>query len=103
MTNTSKPPPSDFIPYSDGDLYPPPLHEVDEDPVQTDGTSVFEEPITYHRVHAELNLPQGEENNKVKVLGWSKDDDGNIIGKYDSNPMLNIMVYDVKIPNGSIH
>ena len=39
---------------------------------------------------------------KVKVVGWSKDDDGNIIGKYDINPMLNTMVYDVKFPGGSI-
>ena len=40
--------------------------------------------------------------NKVKVVGRSKDDDGNIIVKYDSNPMLNTIVYDVKIPDGSI-
>ena len=39
---------------------------------------------------------------KVKVVGWSKDDDGNIIGKYYSNTMLNTMVYDVKFPDGSI-
>ena len=40
--------------------------------------------------------------NKVKVVGWSKDDNGNIIGKYDSNPMLNTMVYDVYFPDISI-
>ena len=32
---------------------------------------------------------------KVKVVGLSKDNGRNIIGKYDSNPMLNTMVYDV--------
>ena len=37
--------------------------------------------------------------NKVKVVGWSKGNDGNIIGKYDSNPMLNTMVYDVYFPD----
>ena len=42
MTNTSKPPPSAFIPYSDGDLDPPALHELDEDSIQTDRTTVFE-------------------------------------------------------------
>ena len=40
--------------------------------------------------------------NKLKVVGRFKDDDGNIIGKYDSNPMLNTMVYDVEFPYGSI-
>ena len=39
---------------------------------------------------------------KVKLVGQSKDDDGNIIGKYDSNPILNSMVYDVEFPDGSI-
>ena len=39
---------------------------------------------------------------KVKVVGQSKDDNGNIIGKYGSNPMINTMVYDVKFPDGSI-
>ena len=60
MTNPSKPPPYAFIPYSDGDLYPPSLHEVDEYPVNSDGTAVFEQPITDHCIHAELKLPQGE-------------------------------------------
>ena len=39
---------------------------------------------------------------KVKVIGRSKDNDGNIIGKYDSNPILNNMVYDVEFPDGTI-
>ena len=39
---------------------------------------------------------------KVKVFGQSKDDDGNIIGKYDSNSILNIMVYYVEFPDVSI-
>ena len=47
-----------------------------------------------------LNL--GEEMKIVKVVGWSKADDGNIIGKYDSNPMLNTMVYNFEFPDGSI-
>ena len=60
MTNTSKPPPSSFIPYSDGDLDPPDLHELYENSFQTDGTTVFEEPIMDHLIHPELNLPKGE-------------------------------------------
>ena len=59
MTIPTKPPPSAFIPYSDGDLNPPALHEVDEDPVQPNGTTIFDHPITDHWIYAELNLPQG--------------------------------------------
>ena len=59
MTNPSKPLPSAFIPYFDGDLDPPSLHEVDEDPVQPDGTAIFEQPITDNCIHDELKLPQG--------------------------------------------
>ena len=54
------------------------------------------------QIYASLKLPQGEEMKKAKVVGRSKGEDGNIIGKYDSNPMLNTMVYDFKIPDGSI-
>ena len=42
MTNPSKPPPSAFIPYADGDLDLPALNKVDEYPVHTD--DVFEHP-----------------------------------------------------------
>ena len=56
----------------------------------------------YNWIHDELNLLQGEEMKKLKVVIQSKDDDGNIIGKYGSNLMLNTMVYDVEFPDGSI-
>ena len=59
MTKPSKPPPSAFVPYFDGDLDLPDPHEVDEGPFQPYGTAVFEQPITDHWIHAELNLPQG--------------------------------------------
>ena len=39
---------------------------------------------------------------KVKVVGQSKDDDGNIISKYDIKPMINTMVYDGEVTDGSI-
>ena len=57
MKKRSKPPPSAFILYYNGDLDPPALHEVDEDTVQPDGTAVFEKLTTDHWIRAELNLP----------------------------------------------
>ena len=103
MTKPNKPSPYSFIPYYDGDLDPPALHEVDEDPDQTNGTVVFEHPITNQCIHTELNLHRGEEMKKAKLVGRYKDNYVNIIDKYDSNPMLNTMVYDVDFPDGTIH
>ena len=52
MTQVEKPPPSDYVPYADGELDPAPIHDLDEDPVENDGTAVFEKPITDHLIHA---------------------------------------------------
>ena len=60
MKIPNEPLPSAFIYYFDSDLYPPAINEVDEYPVQTDGTTVFEHPIIDHWIHTEPNLPQGE-------------------------------------------
>ena len=93
---------TEYIPYSDG-VDPDPLHPPsDDDPVNADGTSVFEKPITDYWIHAEVSLPQGENMKSAKVVGQSKDDDGNTVGNYDDNPHLNTMLYDVEFPDGEI-
>ena len=38
----------------------------------------------------------------AKVVGRTKDENGNIIATYDHDPMLNSMVYDVEFPDGEI-
>ena len=58
--------------------------------------------ITDHLIHAELYLPQGEDMKAAKVVGCTKDEDGNIIGTYDYDPMLKSMVYDVEFPDREI-
>jgi len=57
----------------------------DNDPV--DGKfGLFEKPITDQLINTELNLPQGEEYRKARVVGRAKDMNGNIVGEYDENP-----------------
>ena len=58
-----------------------------------DGTAAFEKPITDQWIHAELNLPQGELLRKAKVIGRTKDGNGDVIGSYDPNPFLNALTY----------
>ena len=58
--------------------------------------------MTDHWINLEVGLPQGERNFHAKVIGRSKDADGNINGTYDLNPFANTMVYDVQFPDGQI-
>ena len=102
MSRPTKPNPPDHIPYSDG--VDPDSVELpeDNDPVGPDGTAVFEKPITDQWIHAELNLPQGEQLRKAKVVGRSTDGNGKVTGSYDPNPFLNTLTYDVEFPDGEI-
>jgi len=60
LSSPTKPPASDYVPYADGELDPPPIHELDEDPVDNFGTAVFEKPIMDHLViDAELKYLKG--------------------------------------------
>ena len=102
MSTPSKPLAPDYVPYADGELDPPPIHEIDDDPIENDGTAVFEKPITDYLINAELRLPQGENLEHAKVIGRSKDINGEIVGVYDNNPMLNTMIYDVEFPDGDV-
>ncbi len=102
ITLPKKPLSTEYIPYSDG-VEPDPLHlPSDDDPVDKDGTSVFEKPITDYWIHAEVCLPQGEKLKSAKVIGRSKDSDGNVVGNYNENPHLNAMTYDVEFPDGEV-
>ena len=97
-----KPIRGNFVPYAD-EVDPDPVQLPDDnDPIDTDGTSVFEKPITDQWINAELKLPQGELIRTAKVLGQSKDGDGQPVGMYDPNPLLNTAIYDVEFPDGEI-
>ena len=74
----------------------------DDDPIDASGRPVYEQPLTDMLLHAEVLLPQGEEVKSAKVIGRSKDDNGDIIGTYNSNPLLNTLTYDVEFSNGEI-
>ena len=97
-----KPLPSDFVPYPDESESTSLQLPEDNNTVNQDGTSVFEKPITDCWIHAEVNLPQGENIQSAKVIGRSKDMDGNIVGTYDNNSRLNTMLYNVEFPVGEI-
>ena len=92
-----------YVPYLDNDdeTKPTPLLD-DEDPVDNQGRPISEQPLFDRLINAELSLPQGEEMQNARVLRRSKDQNGNIIGSYDDNPILNTIVYDVEFPDGVV-
>ena len=96
VTFPSNPLPKNHVPCSD-DCEPGLISLSDDnDPVDFNDNELFEQPITDKWIHAELRLPQGEEFKSAKVIGRSKDDNGNVVGKYDDNPLLNTMTYNVE-------
>ena len=99
---TALPPPSEHVPYSDGVEPESVKLPEDNDPLDNEGRSVFEKPITDQYINAELNLPQGDDIRNAKVIGRSKDGNGETVGVYDENPFLNTVVYDVQFPDGEI-
>ena len=102
MSILTKPCSPDHISYSDGvDLDSVELPE-DNDSVGPDSTAVFEKPITDQWIHAELNLPQGEQLRKAKVVGRTTNGNRKVTGSYDPNPFLNTLTYDVEFPDGEI-
>ena len=53
-------------------------------------------------VSAEVLLPHGQEQVTAKVLRKSVDENGQVIGTHNENPLLNTLVYDVKFPYGDV-
>ena len=92
----------EWTPYEDDDNFSSLHIPDDQDPVDEKGSTAFEKPITDRWINAELNLPLGETMEYAKVIGRTHDDNGNVIGTYDDNPILNSMTYDVEFKNGEI-
>ena len=86
----------EYNPYSDG--VDPDSVKLPEDngPVMPDGTAAFEKPITCQWIHVELNLPQRELLRKSKVIGRTKEVNGDLIGSHNPNPFLDGLTYDVQ-------
>ena len=78
------------------------IRMMDKDPIDADGKTAFEKPLNDLLIHAAVLLPQGESIQQVKVKGRAMDIHGHPVGTYDSNPLLNSIVYDVEFPDGTL-
>ena len=91
----------EFVRYEDDDLQ---LSSIprDGDPVDDNGKAVFERPMTDLLINAEVILPHGDQHQSAKVISKVLDNNGNYIGTYDSNPILNTLLYNVKFSDGTV-
>ena len=100
MSYPEKPIPEICTPYEDDyDEYQSSFPD-DDDTVDSDGTAAFEKPIDENLIHAEVNLSQGEKIQGAKVIGHTKESNGEMVEKYNDNPLLKSMLYDVQLPDG---
>ena len=53
-------------------------------------------------INTEVLLPHEETHQTSKVICCTINSNGNIIGIFDENPVLNSLVYDVEFPDGAI-
>ena len=53
-------------------------------------------------INAEVLLQHGDSVQYAKVLQRSLGPDGITVGKYDDNPGLNSIIYDVEFPDGTV-
>ena len=53
-------------------------------------------------IQAEVILPHVEELLAAKVIRRTLDENGKIMGKHSDNPILNTLMYDAEIPDGTI-
>ena len=75
---------------------------IEDDTVNDNDVAQFQAPLTDLLIHSEIYLPQGEEIKCAKVLLRSKNDNDEIVGTYNENPILNTLVYDVEFPDGDV-
>ena len=79
-----------------------PSQWLDNDPINDDGTAIFDTPVADTLINAEVILPFNNENRLARVKGRSTDINGNVIGTHDPNPFLNTTTYDVEFSDHTV-
>ena len=72
------------------------------DCVDANGKPILVNSFTDILFSAEVFLPHGEEQVVAKDLRKSVDENGQVIGAHNDNPLLNTLVYDVEFPDGDV-
>ena len=73
-----------------------------EDVVDIEGKLLCQQPAYDKIINAEVLLQNGDEVQTARVLQRSIGHNGKVAGKYDDNPSLNSMIYDLEFPDGTV-
>ena len=103
-TSISPPKPDakpEFENYADDDEHERVVPEI-EDVVDSTGKVLDQQPAYDRIINSEVQLQLGEEFAVGKVKQRAVGPDGEVVGTYDENPMLNSIVYEVEFPDGQV-
>ena len=97
----------DIKPDADPDEYPEEEPTSDgvpdiEDIVDSTGKRLVQQPMFDHMINAEVRMHVGDGLVTGKVIGRTMGDHGQEMGRYDDNPLLNSIIYDVEFPDGQV-
>ena len=90
----------DFSPYEYDSEKNTPLLIPETEAVDSTSLPVLQQPVTYRILNNQVYVPQGEIMQVAKVARNILDEDGELVGTYSENPMLNTLMYDVEFPDG---
>ena len=78
-------------------------HFLEEDAnYESDEINTFEHSLHDSLIHAEVLLPHNDEMCKGLVRGRHTNTNGEVIGHFDVNPLLNNVIYDIEFADGTI-
>ena len=93
--------PVKYKPYLDDEEEARDLPDFD-DPVDATGHLLDQQPAYNKIINAEVCLPQFDTYRRARVVGQTVGPDGQTVGMYNKNPILNTMDYDVEFPYGKV-
>ena len=70
--------------------------------VDANGKPLSPTSVAYTLVNTEVLLPQGEGSRLARVICRFVDENGEVIGDHNNNPILNTILYNVEFPDGVI-
>ena len=100
-TNSEEESPAEWLEYSD-DTEPARKIPEMEDVLDSTGKLLNELPANDKLLNAEVALQQDDKVLRGTVKQRSLGPDGVVAGKYDDNPMLNSIIYDVEFSDGTV-
>ena len=91
----------DFIEYEDDEEEPQTTPEIDE-AVDSQGKAIYLNPPYDTMINAEILLHHNDKMQTGRVTQRAIGPDGVPVGRYDQNPRLNSLVYEVEFPDGQV-